>query len=388
MSSVSHIILCTLFFYVFYVYGVRIGYSKQASVYWRNCIILIIIWCIVEGTRYGRGPDYFWYKFQYEHSDQITSRTQIVFFTINRILLWMSLPYPFAFSLYAFIFIISVLYLTRYWKREAAFMPIFMLCSVLEFHETFVRQILSIGMVIFSLKLCLDKNYKYAVLWCVLSFYTHNGALLLFIPALLVYLFFAKKPIPALYAVPIYLIIALFSNFNWIEGVQDVLSRISVNIALFQRYLNRSEYWFSENAIREEWKQSTFAFIMRCIFDISFILLSYRMLYHAKKEHQRTLITSYNLSVIGCILYRLFWYLEMMRRIIFPLYILWFIPVGYAFYVFQRTKDIKIIMIKILIVLYLFLYQGRFVFFNPTASYLWDQRVKEHIKGTYVIRDI
>ena len=373
---------------IFYYFGKRMGCCKDSLSYWKNGAYLILIWCLVEGTRYGRGPDFFWYKFQYEQSDQIKGGTQFVFFLINKILLWFDSPYPIPFALYALFFIISFLLLNRYWGRASAFMPIFFLCAVIEYHETFVRQMLSIGMVGFCFNCLLKNENKYAVLWAILSFYTHSGSILLLLPVLITYHYFSKKAISPLFAVSLYIIIAFFSNFSWFAGMQDLWSKIHIDIPLFQRYLSRSAVWFSQDAMRTKWTQSLFTFIMRCSFDVCFIILSHKMLKYVNKKHVKSLVTCYNLSVVGCILLRLFWYLEMMRRIIFPLYILWFIPVGYAFFIFKKSPNRLVLFLKFIILLYLFMYQSRFVFLNPDASYIWDQRVRDTYKGTYILRDI
>lgn len=79
------------------------------------------------------------------------------------------------------------------------------------------------------------------------------------------------------------------------------------------------------------------------------------------------------------ILYRLFFYFEILKRVANPLEMLYFIPLGYGLSVVLKNKkiltkhEVTLSYVCIMsVVVYLTLYWGRFILMSPKCRFVWN----------------
>lgn len=354
------------------MFGIYFHYYKFPKTKFIPFIVLSsIIYSLVEGLRYGRGTDYLWYRYRYDHP---LYNEQVLFKAINDCLKAFGLDFTGACIIYSLIFIISasiLIYTIGNKKLNAAYL--FLICATILRSECYIRQFIGISFILLSISFYLKKRWIMVILGLLIASQIHTATLLLFFCFIFLY-YFKQYIIPSKIAVVVLFFVYFLSALDYTQYIVLFVEKfLPTNIlpTNFEGYVSNADRWLGEDSFLEGAEQSTSAKFLQFIFEASIILLSHRLL---KLKPNEKIQTFYNMFIIGAILTRAFWGMEILIRITFMLYMFWFIP---AAYIFDYKKDrlfrsFKYQILYYLIILYLILYWGRYIFLNPEALFVWS----------------
>lgn len=367
MSSVDYIIIYLFLFLFFFLYGKRMDNSKK---YWLTAIPMIIIYSLIEGVRFDRGPDYLFYKYRFENVATY-DETQIVFKWLNQFLTFLDFNYVGAYMVYSLIFIVCAIFFIQQYDVGRKWMYLLFIPATLLFTETFVRQAVGFSFLFLGLRFWNEKKWIYCCIAILISYFIHSSLLITFVIIIFIDYFVRKVPKPV-YTICIYLFFALFFDSSNIDIVAKLIRKSGIELDNhFQNYLEYADIWFGKEGIKDIYTQSIITKTLRILFDISIIYIGYISL---KRNQSKILRTAYITFVLGAIFYQAFFNLELLRRFAEPLYLFWFVVLGYSLGTFgkedfKRSPFLKISIISIY--LYLILYWGRFIFANPNDQFVW-----------------
>lgn len=377
MSNLSHIILISLLYYVFYL----LSKFKQNTInrnYYSYCFPLIFLYSTILGLRYNWGLDYLWYKDRFEFP-HLYDNEDFGFQNLNIFLNDLGFNYIGAFIFYSFLFILCAFILIKNYK-ENKYMFVFFVTATLIFSTSAIRQALAHSFLFLIIYFIDKRKWILIPVMLYLMYSIHPASLLTAIAVIFSFLFLSKQTIPPTISVPLYVIISLSSTYLSLK-VSSIFDQIIPMIGFmgnkFDSYFLNSEKWFGESAIDPERIQSVPALILSILFNSATIYIGYISL---KYKPDKNIIYIYNLTIIGIFLFRLFLFFEILKRIAIPIQMLYFIPLGYSFSFFFKNikavtkKEKKFFTYSIaIVILYLVLYHGRFILLSPECIYIWNK---------------
>lgn len=382
MSNIDHIFLYLLLFFSLYRFQRNSRKIVKLSKYVLHAVFPILLFTIIEGCRYGRGADYFWYKYRFEYMYRFVE-PQFLFGAYEHFLGLLNANYIVFFMCNSFLFItILFAFLKKMFSsKESGWMYLLAVCALLYPFETFVRQYLAYPFLLLFVAFLMNadkkKDYVIAVAMLCLTNMLHSG-LLFGIPFILFFYYLLKKNIS--YKVAVGLIVSAY--FILSNGFfADLFARYLQNVKFFAQimssdatlgYIEDSGRWLSAESILTSTEQSFAAKIMQFFFETSIAIGAYWAL---RVKPNRKVTVFYNLFVVGCFFTRSFWGYEIFLRMFNQLYLFWFIPAGYVFYVYKESsgKERSVLFItKIIISIYLIIYWGRNILFSPTSTFIWN----------------
>lgn len=369
MSNIDHIILYLILF------GASFLWSKANSSNRKQLgVIFATLFVFVIGSRTW-GPDYSWYHYKVDYPNDIeTKEDEIGFQWLNAVIRCIGLNGDGAFYIYAIILMIGIVSIINSYKENGKYMCLLVIPAVMLETSIHIRQGVAFGFALISLYFLKKGKRLYAILFAFIAFNIHKIIIVLFLFYFICFLLSKKK-------VPIYIIIVIYTIATFIPQVinpdnfTQYLDVIQIG-GKYDNYINNSDKWLSQDANNAEWQQSTIALILSFLYDISMFYITNLYL---KKQENKEIRTLFYLFVIGAIFVRFFFLNELLRRTFTLLYILYFIPIGYALcFLLGKIKNSLLkkekTMLSIsicLILIYLVLYWGRFVFANKDCNFLW-----------------
>ena len=382
MSIIEHVLLFLLLFIVYAFWG-KNNANKSGVAFWQAAIIPILLFVFITGSRYGWGNDYLWYRLQFEDVEFI--RDQIVFKWLNQFLNFIGLNYVGGFMVYAFIFITCAFVFLRSYGESSMYMYCFLVPAILVSSTSTIRQGVGLAFIFLALEFFNQRKWLLMAFVTLIAFQIHSATILTLLPMLGIF-FFLKKPIYLWFSIPLYLFFTFVFDTEKIGFMADILGQIELGNTKFQNYVDRSDRWFGAEAANESYEQGTFALIIMSLFNISLFYLGYLAL---KVRENKQVLFIYNSVVLGATMMRAVFFYEILRRIARPLEMFYFVPLGYVIYVYFRDckqpKTHYAILLRkyfpagiTVILAYLLMYWGRFVFFNPDADFFW-YHLHEHL---------
>lgn len=371
-----------------YIVGRRVS---KGYPYWKSVIWVVVLFTIVEGARYGRGVDYLHYVDIYNYN---LHESSTAFFLINNFLKIMGITAVYAFGFYALPFILGGTVLLERMRNYAAYMfPLFLICFIV-FHEAFIRQALATSFYfLFIAKLfSVIEDYEKQefkkktiiplAIYVFLAVSLHSVQIIGFIVATLVILFL-RKPLHWIYTIPLLLLgkFHVAQNFDWgsINGLLGVLS----NDDTFAVYADNADYWFSGDAMVEGYTRNTFIQFLETLACCSLLYLGFKVCNHLVNRVSNTgtiftpiniYVSIFNIVVVGLLVYQTFYNLELVRRVSYCWYLLWFVPVALVLF-YTKHSDLfskfdKILMIGFFFWIWEYI---RFLFvFVEEPKFIWD----------------
>ena len=387
MSNTDHLILYLCLFISFIIWGKYVDTIKNDVKYWMFALIPILLYSFITGSRYKWGPDYLSYKYRLQYALKFPEE-QLGFRWLNQTIKLLDIDYVGGFIVYSLIFMTSAFVLIHSYKKVSSSMYYFVIPATLIFATSAIRQGLALSFVFLALHFLNKKQWLGIVLCVLIGSSIHTATLITFTFIGAGYLFLNKNLISWKITIPLYLFFTFFYNPSSIGFISGYLSKYIILDNSFQGYIDNSDDWFGKDAAKDIYEQSFFASVTSSLFYISIIYLGYVAL---KFKLHAKIIFIYNLLVIGIILYRVVFTFEILRRIAEPLVMLYFIVLGYAFFIIYNVKikkqyqdlidknnsynklfpNYKIFMT--FIIFYLVLFFGRFIFLNPTAIFYWNK---------------
>lgn len=378
MSPIDHILLYIILFSVFFLFCKKNVFCKTEKTFWKLAIFPILCFALIEGCRYGRGPDYPAYRYRFEHIIP-EQEPQKFFLLLMQVLDALGLNYVGLFIVYALIFCAGTFFFIRrtFNYKDAQWMYMLMLFSMLVKSESMIRQYIAMPFVFISLSAIFRKKWIEAVVCLIIAMNIHSGTMVMY-PFVLLFYFFCKKLIPIKYTIPLlvltYYVIpsGTFSDAGIkLLGVLNLSALGNENLV---NYVEDSDRWLGADSFLDDAQQTFFTKTLQFIFDITTITVSYKAL---KLGYNNIVAVFFNVISVGFILERSFFGYEIFQRITGQLYIFWFIPLGYALHVYCRlpycSKEKKTMNVLLLLaVAYQVFYYVRFVFFHPDAKFIWS----------------
>lgn len=372
MSVFDHIFLFGFLFTLFY-YITRLPQNMVNKFFWQIMIFVIIAYSIITGCRYGWGNDYLWYKLRYEYPEFYEDE-DIGFKFLNYTIGHIGLNYVGAYITYSFLYITTAFILIKDYKENKYMLAFFLPATLLQITFT-IRQSVAHSFIFLALHYLNKRKWNRIILMLLIAYTIHPASILLFLPFFLFQ--FTNRIISPILSIIIYTIVTLSGTYIS-SLVSLVFSKYLPRLTLgnkFNQYLQNGN-WYNENAILEEYSQSTLTMLLSMLFHISLIYLSYIAL---KYKPNKQVALFYNTTVIGLIFLRLFWNFEIFRRIVNPYTIIYFIPLGYAFYIYKEFKysmdktTFRFCRIAIYsTMIYIILYWGRFILLSPKYIFYWN----------------
>lgn len=384
MSPVLHIIAYIILISIFYNFSKNNIKDKYRNSFWLIAIIPIVVFSLVEGCRYDRGADYLYYTYRFEHINPL-DEPQIIFLGLMKLLKFLGFDSVGAFITYSFLFITGTFFFIKktYNRDEAQWIYFFALLAMTLRAENLIRQFIGQPFIFASIPFIFKRKWIPAVLLILAAINIHTGVLIQ-IPLIICSYFFIKKTFNwkiwilmlffAYYVLPNGILVSAFTNLLSMLHLDSLIASDHV-----MHYIEDSDRWLGEGSVLEDAKQGFLTMTLQFLFEASVIYSAYKLL--SKYPNQKVLF-AYNIAVVGFILCRLFHGYEIFTRMMWQMYMYWFIPVGYSFYAInkeklsRRNKINEMIKIKgalLLLCLYQFMFWSRFIFLNPDAKFFWDK---------------
>lgn len=373
MSIIEHILLYCILFGAFYTIT-KIRQNNLQKSFWTYVLPIIFLYSLILGCRYGWGNDYFWYKSRIEHPFQYESES-LGFGLLNQTLKDLGFNYVFVYIIYSLIFILCGFYYCKDFKYNKYMLALFLPATIVASPHT-IRQSLGHSFIFLCLLFINRKKWLSLSMSLLLAYSIHSASILLLVLPVLFFIFY-NKPISYKITVPIY-VIASVMTITISEYVARIATGVLPLITLnnkFNGYLH-DDSWFGKYAINEDWQQGIVTLTLSIIFHVGIIYLGYIALHY---KPNKAIAYVYNTVIIGFILLRCFWCFEIFNRMVLPYTILYFVPLGYAFYILRYTKSSLTVIERKLcnisslgIILYLVLYFGRFIFLSPDYLFFWN----------------
>ncbi len=378
MSILDHIVLYIILFSIFFIVT-RLSQSTINKNYWTITSILIILYSIIVGCRYGWGVDYFWYKQRIEEPYFYVDE-DFGFRWINLFFKDLGIGYVGVYIVYSLVFIVGAYILLRHYKQNkymlALFLPATLLLSTFTIRQSFAQ-----SFVFVALYLLIKKKWVGMLVMLFITYSIHPAALLIFIICGGFYLLsgVTNKLPPLLFTIALYVFASVYVDFfnKYITTYSSIVtSYISLGSSKFQSYLNNSVMWFGEEGQKDHWRQGNLTLILSMVFDVSIIYLGNIAL---KYKQSRPVLCMYYSTVFGLIFTRIFFLFGSIRRIMATIGSFYFIPLGYAIlFVTTSFSDLtqkeKVFSVLSLlgIIIYLILYFGRFILQSPGCMFFWN----------------
>ena len=413
MSKIDHIILYLLLFIVYFIFSKLYSQENNSKKFWMITVIPIALYSFVVGSRYGWGPDYISYKYRLEHAFTYFEE-QIGFRWLNQGISIVGLNFVGGYIVYSLIFSICAFILIRSYGKPSKYMYILFIPATLFITSATIRQGVAYSFVLLAIYFLNNKQWIWVFIATLIANSIHTASL---ISILIIGIFYIlpKKPISWKITIPLYLFFTFIFDVKKVGFLANYMQYIYLNNK-FQSYIENADYWFGTESAEDKYAQELIPLIMSSLFYINLIYFGY---WAIKIRQNKNVVYLYNSLVFGIVLYRVVFLFEILRRLAEPLVDFYFIILGYIIFVFSNTKNkynnksinqsiysnntsfyvLKKNIIanqysimnkktnqktknKIeyyyiiglgLILLYLVLFWGRFVFFNPKALFFWNK---------------
>lgn len=378
MSSLEHILLYSLLFTMI-IWFCKASPKIRGINYFLFSIFIVFIFGYIEGHRYGRGADWLSYKERYEVIFDLLEIQQPGYYYCMLILKYLGFDSIDMFIIYAMWFMLSIIIFIRNLVPidVGKWMPFLSLYPMMMHMENLIKEFVALPFIFLFILYFIKRKYIISVLFLFIGTSIHTGTFIL--PIIFAITYFFVKQTFSLKSL-ILLIIASFVLGTFIQSSGIVVSLINKLFSFgfiiderFQNYFAESERWFGSDSILEDSQKGFVTILLILIFQLSYVYISKIAL---TIKYDKVINTFFNVSLLGFIASNLFTGFEIINRIFDQLSFMWFIPAGYSCYILSESEIIcpnKMQKFSILFVfLFPFLKFVQFVFFNPTADFIWN----------------
>lgn len=369
MIPIIYDTLLLLMLFILYRCGKEI--AKTGKIWSRAGITAIITYTLNEGLRFGRGIDYNEYWRTYEEIGKGWDSTRdVVFVYVVKIFNDVGIPYQGFVLLCSMMFIIGVLSILKNCSQILSFsLPLFALFSLLEV-ENMVRWYLGFSFVLIGLSFLLKQKTLYFLMLCLLGCCFHIGLVL--IPIMFYFIYLLKKPL-----LPPYIVIILYFAIGFFFQTESMLAfsdSINSLVGFSERadsYISRADYWLTGGnggRFRAAFPRKT---------ELVLILFIVWYGFKVAKTSKLHLVYSYNLFIVGLLLWPVANQIELLWRYDAPFYFFMSIVLAGIFWAVRSEKLIKqpilLYLFTIMTVLYVSQYfRGPFVRNPKLYMYVWN----------------
>lgn len=363
---------------------VKRGYS-----YSQCSLVCVLVFSIVEGVRYMRGNDYAHYLDVYKYD---LEDGQILYTWFCDLLKHFGVPAYMSFFFYALIFSTCLfIFLYRYKRGAHLFFPL-ALVALLMFHESMIRQELSYSFVflyLFSLfgisseihyfkhklrfQLCRNffKKLALCILLAVCALSIHIGNLFIILVLTILYCF-RIEAINWKIAVPILVFaIYVFPSLMDLSGLEPMLNIVFSGSDKLSSYTGNFDLWFGQEVMDDAYTRNSIVMVYELLGHFSLLYLFCRI--NSQIAFSLPMKTIYNGYVIGSIILNAFRNLEILNRIGYVFYILWFIPLSGVLLLSRRVRLHKWERLLFIFLTFFAYDYLKYIFANNGMTlFLWD----------------
>lgn len=354
--------------------------SKNKKDFWKYSLLPIFLFSIEEGLRWGRDGDWWGYRNTFNLlANGYDVNNEFLFKQFWRLLSLVGLDYPFAIYFASLLFIFSIFYLLGEERKYFYIsLPLFVVwLSPLAIQ--LIRWFMGLSFCFISLRLLMNKKYKMSVLCIIVSFFIHTFSCLLFIPCIIVYLFWKKEIISPQKVVLISVILVIFANLSFMENFFSLLSLFS-NSSRYSGYVENADVWFATSGTDGYSRKSTLSYLAVMM---PFYIALYS--YSSIKKHVKYYYFFYNILIVNILLRSISSGSEIVQRIA-TIYDFSFLFVSSAVLFYCKKLRYKFLL---LIMFATFVYKA-YVFIKPYKSdllmmYVWDSNKLEDFGKAYLL---
>lgn len=390
MSNLDHLLLYSfivLFAILYdYIYRHSLKHTYNTNKFFLEIIlfILTILFVCTEGLRYGRGVDQlgsygplYLQCMNNNNAYALDSDSQFLFVWINKAVYYLdftrdSLPFGSIFIVYALIFWFCLWRFYKDFRSESKCFLLFAILATNYITEWTIRQGVSFSFILLAFT-CLDKKkWKSLALCLVVSVFIHVGNVFTIFVLGICYLFVKKTPITWRITIPLFIILEYTVQAANINGfMQNLITSTGLNVSgdeHFSGYLN-SDYTDREVDFASDWKRGAFQQLITVAFYSALIFVGYFV-----PRTKGNVIYIYNAFVIGIMLFEPFRLGGTFARFFLGASVLWFVPLSVSLYYKNSIVKYKTWynIALYIIICYLVMYYGRYIFLNPDANYVWN----------------
>lgn len=327
----DYFFLNIILLYGFIYFGKKI--SKREN-YWYNAIPCIILFTIIQGSRFLRGNDYLHYTHIF--NGDIPDTTGFIFVTINNMCKNIGFNEYSIFIFYSFIFIsCSMFFLKQYIQYAKWLFPLFLI-AFLQFEEYMIRQAFSFSFFFLyianlfkinpeRINEVIKKNKKeiaYCLVWAIICVNIHSANIINILIISILY-FFLKKPLHynitiCIYILCVYILPKIF-DFSYLQPILNIFANSN---ELASAYVENSDKWFSSEGYNDIYTRNPLVQVLEVLGVSSLLYLGYKAL-TTNNNISRRFSTMYNLFFIGISIQSLFRNLEILNRIGYIMSLFW-----------------------------------------------------------------
>lgn len=227
--------------------------------FWKLAAIVVIVFTFVKGLRYGRGVDYLSYAEDITSSilDKETFDMEPVWLAIVWFFRHFKIDSVWFFVFNSFILIFSFTRIVKHVPNMAVWaLPMFYIIFGPQ-SETMIRQDCAISFLMLAYSFYLDKRKILAIVFVVLSFYTHFSAFTAILPVIIILLTTRKKSeakdnkVLAPYILTfVYILLELFWKPAYLDGITRWIAALDfLDIGSKQDYIERADEFFGSQDV-------------------------------------------------------------------------------------------------------------------------------------------
>lgn len=365
----DYFILTLIYWGAICICGINKRKQINNTTYWKNAIIPIILFGVIEGCRYGRGADYLWYMEQYYSILNPIEQQDPLFMWIYEKLFLLNVPFYGVVVIFASIWITCIYILASDYKETRPWGILFFLVFSLILFESAIRQFLSLSFILLAFHYLNKKDYFLFSVASIIACSIHLSSIIYVI--LFIALSLYKKCFNWKVILSLYLFFVFVWDFSKSNTLVSIFTIVDLGSSKLNSYVINSESWFSASAAQEELVRSFPVKCFSAILDSFVIVCGYKTF---KLLNRPSLYFLYNLAMIGILgIYSAFTF-EITRRIFFPLYYFSGFILAYALiYKHLYANSQKYIIICLLVkLLILFLWIKNILLSHAGQLFIWD----------------
>lgn len=375
MIPIIYDILLLLMLYTLYEAGIRLR-KNDVRILSKPGILAIAAYTLNEGLRFGRGIDYCNYWPAYDSLARTGESTyEYGFELFQKILISIGLPFQVMVLLMSLFFITATLVLMKSFKSYLPWGLVFFVLLSLLSVENMVRWYMAFSFIMIGLHFQIEENRllpnKYFLLFSIIACFFHLA--ILPVPLLFYLVLLLKRPLltPGI-ALLIFVAAAILFETDYMLNLTDSLDTFFALSERFEHYNSKADYWLTSGFRGIE--RRALPGIPEMLFIFFIVYIGYKIINGTKSK--RELLYSYNLFVVGLVIYPISRQIELLGRYQAVFFFFRAIVLAAIIINVLRMKMIKSIPITYIILIILT--------FNTVSNYFINPFRNSHIKYMYI----
>ena len=370
--KVDYIVLLLILALCTVLTGISLSSIKNRH-YWLNAFPLILMFSLIEGLRYLRGTDYLNYALLYKYHGEGVP-IEMLYNILQSLFYFLELPYWAIFVVYAFIWIVALLYLFKRHKSYILYgLPIFILLGLNNF-ECFIRQNIAFAVIFVFLAALMEHRYKKALFCAVMAFLIHSSSVVFILYILAIYWICQRKQacLSPVIVISLYFLSTFVLESQALGWISEIIKLIPiVDGTVLSPYIANAANRSSADAVKDKFARSLFTKVGAFVFDSLVVYWSYKKLKHNNYQ-DKNIVFLYNLYVVSLIWLQLFFVYEIPKRIFGAFYMFAAFLIAY---IMKKPKLSKFeLLSQCVIFMYLIVFFVKNILMASNQLFVWDAK--------------